>query len=209
MPLRVGWVDDTALIRQLAVRLIERSGHTCRSFPRHVDLLEADCLEPFDVIVLRPEDVVSPRLARQRLLARCPRRAIALASGFPVERLRDALDVDPAAFDRFLPHPMDPRDLVAWLDDLERPAEDGGPGARRVMDPAATWRFATAPSWTAADPLPAGYGATGRTARTTVRPSAVRSTDSEPPSSLHRSRIEVMPTPAPRPSANPTPSSST
>ena len=119
MPLRVGWVDDTALIRQLAVRIIERSGHTCRSFPRHVDLLEADGQEPFDVVVLQPEDAVTPRSTQQRLLARCPRRAIALASGHSVERLRDTLDVDPAAFDRFIPKPFDARALVAWLDLLE------------------------------------------------------------------------------------------
>jgi len=127
MPLRVGWVDDTALIRQLAVRLIERSGHTCRAFPRHVDLLEADREEPFDVVVLQPEDGVSPYSARQRLLARCPRRAIALASGYSVERLRDALVVDPAAFDRFIAKPFDARTLLAWMDDLDAP----GTRARR------------------------------------------------------------------------------
>jgi CheY-like chemotaxis protein len=120
MPLRVGWVDDTALIRQLAVRIIERSGHTCRSFPRHVDLLDADREVPFDVLVLQPEDVVSPRLTQQRLLARNPRLAIALASGYPAERLRDSLGVDPAVFDRFLPKPFDPAALTAWLNDLER-----------------------------------------------------------------------------------------
>jgi len=123
MPLRVGWVDDTAVIRALAIRIIERSGHACRSFPRHVDLLDADRLEPFDVIVLQPEDAVPPRLTRERLLARCPRRAIALASGHSVGRLRDALGVDPAAFDRFIPKPFDPEALVRWLDELEA----GGP----------------------------------------------------------------------------------
>jgi CheY-like chemotaxis protein len=127
MPLRVGWVDDTALIRQLAVRLIERSGHTCRSFPRHVDLLEADREEPFDVVVLQPEDAVSPRSTQQRLLARCPRRAIALASGHSVERLRDTLGVDPATFDRFVPKPFDPRTLMAWLDQLEAEDRAGEP----------------------------------------------------------------------------------
>jgi CheY-like chemotaxis protein len=119
MPLRVGWVDDTALIRRLAVRLIERAGHTCRSFPRHVDLLEADREEPFDVIVLQPEDDVTPRLAQQRLLARCPRRAIALASGYPAERLRDMLGVDPVAFDRFLAKPFDVATVLDWLDELD------------------------------------------------------------------------------------------
>jgi len=134
MPLRVGWVDDTALIRQLAVRFIERSGHTCRSFPRHVDLLEADREEPFDVVVLQPEDAVPPRLTQQRLLARCPRRAIALASGHSVERLRDMLDVDPATFDRFIPKPFDPRVLTVWLASLDTAtATPGGGGPRPVM----------------------------------------------------------------------------
>lgn len=84
-----------------------------------MDLLEADRQEPFDVVVLQPEDAVTPHLTRQRLLARCPRRAIALASGHSVERLRDTIDVDPATFDRFIPKPFDPRALVAWLDSLE------------------------------------------------------------------------------------------
>lgn len=120
MPLRVGWVDDTAIIRALSVRIIERSGHACWSFPRHADLLEFDRQEHLDVVVLQPEDPESPRLTRQRLLARCPRRAIALASGDSVERLRTTLDVDPAAFDRFIAKPFDPRGIVAWLDSLER-----------------------------------------------------------------------------------------
>jgi DNA-binding response OmpR family regulator len=133
MPLRVGWVDDTALIRQLAVRFIERSGHTCRSFPRHVDLLDADREEPFDVVVLQPEDAVSPCLTQQRLLARCPRRAIALASGHSVERLRTTLDVDPATFDRFIPKPFDPRDLTAWLASLDPATSAPGSGGPRPV----------------------------------------------------------------------------
>ena len=134
MPLRVGWVDDTALIRQLAVRLIERSGHTCRSFPRHVDLLEADREEPFDVVVLQPEDAVPPHLTRNRLLARCPRRAVALASGHSVDRLRVLLPEDPAAFDRFIPKPFDPTALTAWLAELNAmPAVQGVGGPRPVM----------------------------------------------------------------------------
>ncbi len=62
--------------------------------------------EPFDVVVLQPEDAVSPRSTQQRLLARCPRRAIALASGHSVERLRDTMSVDPVTFDRFIPKPF-------------------------------------------------------------------------------------------------------
>jgi DNA-binding response OmpR family regulator len=119
MPLRVGWVDDTAIIRALAVRIIERSGHTCWSFPRHADLLDYDREEPLDVVVLQPEDPVSPRLTQQRLLARCPRRAIALASGHSVERLRSRLGVDPATFDRFITKPFEPRALVAWFDRID------------------------------------------------------------------------------------------
>jgi hypothetical protein len=92
-----------------------------------VDLLEADRQEPFDVVVLQPEDAVSPHLTQQRLLARCPRRAIALASGHSVERLRDTLGVDPAAFDRFVPKPFDPRALIAWLDLLEAEGSDARP----------------------------------------------------------------------------------
>jgi DNA-binding response OmpR family regulator len=130
MPLLVGWVDDTAIIRALAIRIVERSGHACRSFPRHVDLLDADRDTPFDVVVLQPEDPLAPRLAQQRLLAQCPPRAIALASGHSVERLRDTLGVDPAAFDRFIPKPFDAGLLVAWLDGLER-ANPSGP--RPVM----------------------------------------------------------------------------
>jgi len=135
MPLRVGWVDATALIRQLAVRIIERSGHTCRSFPRHVDLLEADREEPFDVVVLQPEDAVPPHLARKRLLARCPRRAIALASGHSVERLRDLLPEDPEVFDRFIAKPFDPKTMIEWLAELDAaaPLVVGGGGPRPVM----------------------------------------------------------------------------
>lgn len=156
MPLRVGWVDDTAIIRALAVRIIERSGHACWSFPRHADLLEFDREQPFDVVVLQPEDPVSPRLAQQRLLALCPRRAIALASGHSVERLRTQLGVDPAAFDRFVPKPFDPRALMTWLDRLDGltglpalVADDADrevPGIRIVpveglrVPPAPTWR---------------------------------------------------------------------
>ena len=134
MPLRVGWVDDTALIRQLAVRLIERSGHTCRSFPRHVDLLEADREEPFDVVVLQPEDAVPPHLTRKRLLARSSRRAIALASGHSIERLRDRLDADPTAFDHFLAKPFDPAAMTAWLARLDAmPMRASGSAPRPVM----------------------------------------------------------------------------
>jgi len=118
MPLRVGWVDDTGIIRALVSRVVERSGHACCVFPQHVDLLDADRQQPFDVVVLQPEDPLPPRLV-QRLLARCPRRAVALASGHSVERLRDTLGIDPAAFDRFLPKPFDPWSLAQWLDDLE------------------------------------------------------------------------------------------
>ncbi len=125
MPLRVGWVDDTAIIRALAVRIIERSGHACWSFPRHADLLDFDREQPLDVVVLQPEDPVSPRLTQQRLLAQCPRRAIALASGHSVERLRSLVDVDPATFDRFIPKPFDPRALAAWLDGIEGNAAPG------------------------------------------------------------------------------------
>lgn len=96
-----------------------------------MDLLEADGQEPFDVVVLQPEDAVTPRSTQQRLLARCPRRAIALASGHSVERLRDTLDVDPVAFDRFIPKPFDPRALIAWLDMLEAADRTGEP--RPVM----------------------------------------------------------------------------
>jgi DNA-binding response OmpR family regulator len=85
-----------------------------------VDLLEADREEPFDVVVLQPEDVMSPRLTQQRLLARCPNRAVALASGHSVERLRDTLGVDPATFDRFVVKPFEARVLLAWLADLDR-----------------------------------------------------------------------------------------
>lgn len=149
MPLRVGWVDDTAIIRALAVRIIERSGHACWSFPRHADLLEFDRDEPFDVMVLQPEDPVSPRLTQQRLLAQCPRRAIALASGHSVERLRNLLDVDPTTFDRFIPKPFDPRALVAWLDGLDGiTASSGdrrGSGIRVV--PVRGLRLPPTPAW--------------------------------------------------------------
>jgi CheY-like chemotaxis protein len=149
MPLRVGWVDDTATIRALAVRIIERSGHACWSFPRHTDLLDFDRMEPLDVVVLQPEDPVSPRLTQQRLLAQCPRRAIALASGHSVERLRNLLDVDPATFDRFIPKPFDPRALAAWLDGLDplaaTSADREGQGIRIV--PVQGLRLPPAPAW--------------------------------------------------------------
>ncbi len=149
MPLRVGWVDDTAIIRALVVRSIERSGHACWSFPRHADLLEFDREEPLDVLVLQPEDPVSPHLTRQRLLAQCPRRAIALASGHSVERLRNLVDVDPATFDRFIPKPFDPLALIAWLDGMDGLAASSaghdGPGIRIV--PVQGLRLPPIPAW--------------------------------------------------------------
>jgi DNA-binding NtrC family response regulator len=60
MPLRVGWVDDKATIRAMANRIIGQSGHAFRLFPRHVDLLDADRPEPFDVVVLRPGGACLP-----------------------------------------------------------------------------------------------------------------------------------------------------
>lgn len=57
----------TAIQLAPAVRTTERSGHACRPFPRHVDLLDADRQDEPDVVVLRPDGAVPPRPTRRPL----------------------------------------------------------------------------------------------------------------------------------------------
>ncbi|HEY5628970.1 MAG TPA: hypothetical protein VIR16_05615 [Candidatus Limnocylindrales bacterium] len=91
---------------------------------------------------------MSPHLAQQRLLAQCPRRAIALASGHSGERLRNLLGVDPATFDRLVPKPIDPLTLLAWLDGLEQPHGRLDDEASRIRTvPTEGVRLPPTPEW--------------------------------------------------------------
>jgi len=114
--MRILFVDDEELMRNVSIRLLKRRGHIVDTASDGDDAYEKFMKEPYDLLVC---DIVMPRLTgielAKSVLLKYPETGVLLISGYSFDQLNDAEELSGKTV--FLQKPYSNEDLQRTMDE--------------------------------------------------------------------------------------------